>query len=255
MERLEKIRWLQTVSQRHHERIVEKTPFYVALYNLHLEAQLSPERKEAFQQTINFYLSLNPLEDSHIPTTIELDFDTEYQDFYAEYTAMRRFIDEWIENKVSADSIRWLNIHLRNIVHEMGVTFAENGTIFSISQVCPDENFIKEAYPEEAEMMTKAIREMRFIPTQLDFIQRPILKLSNIESIFFQIAVELQRLIEAQKELRRCQALQTQRTPKCQNIFIPRAEGKKQIYCSPKCRARMRRREQYKRERKRRERN
>jgi hypothetical protein len=206
-------------------------PFFIELYNLNPSGQIppSPEEKQKLTKLIRvsherYSLFISAHQSLPIIYYPQRNFAFDWRDdwwekdypaFLEEYSNLRRFIDDYLAGRFSAESQTWFRQMLQLLRTELDCSFQDNKIQFSlIGSMASTGGF----------------------STQITKETKNILGLTYWEII---------DLLRGGKTVNRCQAPKTQKTPACQNIFVPSTVGKKQRFCSIRCANRVRRLDYY----------
>lgn len=265
---------------------MEKQPFFIELYNLHLSGKIppTPEEKQKLNEIIPTHHKLpcltiapekkglytfrkedNPtitqdIRGMGLPTNRGVDFyigqmseeetnrfgyccsstldwwKEDYPAFLKEYTHLRSFADGYLEGTFHRSEQMWLRKALQRFTLELIYSSKLSDSAFE--------------FKDETGKITSIT--IGIVPNTYQ-ITADLIGTSNIsanEIILLPAYSELIELVVTKPTIKRCQAPETQKTPKCQNIFIPYEKGKEQLYCSSKCTNRVRRRKYYKKHKK-----
>ncbi len=254
---------------------MKRQPYFFQLYNLHLSGEIPPTQveKQALAKVVYWHCNFNPLApsdgNSYPPTgaisvrdgdsqvalfQITQDnlqychpndtskeplkdwWQEDYQSFINEYKHLRAFVDGYIEGEIQRTDLEWLDEAIGNITRKLYYFYNAEpkiplpvGPFFSTIPVGKKFNLKHFTF---------------FTNPKYSALQTPTKKM------FSKVYLELTDILENPQTIRQCKAPKTQKSSACQNIFIPYEKGKEQLYCSPKCTNRVRRRKYYKKHQK-----
>lgn len=192
----------------------------------------------------SFHISLEDF--NYLPPDIDCPdidwWERDYPSFLEEYAHLRSFIDGYLKGQFRTKDRVWLDRALQFFTTKLVDDYG-NGFTAPLEQM--DAPF-PTLNGKRMSDMVKTI-DITYVKAKLC----PNLHQMTANAILlFPAYLEIVETLEENREIRRCQAPQTQKTPACQNIFRPQAKGKKQKYCSTECANRARRREYYLKKRK-----
>ena len=143
-----------------------------------------------------------------------------------DYYCLRQLIDGYLSNQIPTWTLAWF----QNQINKYKKSF----------QICIEGKPIDYL----------ATKQVAFSPKGYEFKENALfigdlMYSLDLGEVFGKIHLEIMDLLKEQKDLKRCQAPKTQKSPACKNIFIPYEKGKEQLYCSPRCTNRARRLKYY----------
>ncbi|MHC4533478.1 MAG: CGNR zinc finger domain-containing protein [Planctomycetota bacterium] len=149
----------------------------------------------------------------------------DFLDFMFDYFCFRNLIDGYLEGKIQTWTLEWLQEKIQNYRYSL-LIYKDNEQVRTTT--LGDEIVI-----DSLNFKSQGI-QIKGLPYGLGLA----IFSANIHS-------QVVQTLEEKREIKRCQAPETQKTPACQNMFIPLAMGKEQKYCSTKCANRARRLKYY----------
>jgi len=158
-----------------------------------------------------------------------------FLDFMLDYYCFRKLIDEYLIGQFRVWTLEWFREYLHQFRYDLEI-YRGNESINSLIFI--------DIIDFDEELSINSLKFNR----QGSYIDKTPYKMPYgwlLGYLLSYIYPQVEELLEDRTELKRCQAPKTQRTLKCQNIFIPQKRGKKQEYCSIKCGNRTRRHKYY----------
>lgn len=148
-----------------------------------------------------------------------------FWDFMFDYCCFRQLVGSYINNQMPTWTLAWLQEQLKQ--------YQKSFQIWKGSKL----------------ISHLTTRQDKISPKDYKFIEsasaEKFMYALDLGEVLSKIYLEIMDLLKEKKDLRQCQAPQTQKTKKCQNIFAPQPKGKEHRYCSTKCSGRVRRRKYY----------
>ena len=163
-------------------------------------------------------------------------WEEDYRTFLDEYQHLRSLLNGYIEQEIKMPDLLWLDGVLANNINYGLMIYSQRPPQTMRDDPIP----IRDGNPD-VDLRVWTVKSK----------PRPNPNRSEPHAlILFNAYLELISLLEKELTLRRCKAPKTQKSSACQNIFIPYEKGKEQLYCSPKCTNRARRRKYYQKRKK-----